>query len=62
MSYISRITCQEGFCILILADDLPLNDYATLKFFTEFSDFLQITDDWTLYSHGSHGFTRFVTW
>ena len=26
-SYISRITCKEGFRILIFADDLPLNHY-----------------------------------
>ena len=26
-SYISRITCQEGFRILIFADDLPLHHY-----------------------------------
>ena len=31
-SYISRITCQEHFRILIFAEDLPLNDYAALDY------------------------------
>ena len=44
-SYISWITCQEDFRILIFADDLPLNDYTALEIFTEFSDFLRMTDE-----------------
>ena len=31
-SYISRITCQVDFRILIFADDLPLNDYTALDY------------------------------
>ena len=31
-SYISRITCQEDFRVLIFADDLPLNDYIALDY------------------------------
>ena len=31
-SYISRITCQEDFRVLIFADDLPLNDYTALDY------------------------------
>ena len=31
-SYISWITCQEEFRILIFADDLPLNDYTALDY------------------------------
>ena len=31
-SYISWITCQEDFCILIFADDLTLNDYTALDY------------------------------
>ena len=34
-----------GFCILIFADDLRLNDYAALEFFTEFSNFSQMTEE-----------------
>ena len=30
--YILRITSQEDFCILIFADDLPLNDYTALDY------------------------------
>ena len=31
-SYISWITCQEDFRVLIFADDLPLNDYTALDY------------------------------
>ena len=44
-SYISRTTCQEDFCILIFADDLPLNDYTALESFMEFSDFPRMTNE-----------------
>ena len=43
-SYISWIICQEGFRILIFADDVPLNDYTALEIFAEFFDFPRMTD------------------
>ena len=43
-SYISRITCQEGFCVLIFADDLPLNEYTPLEILGNFPIF-QMTDE-----------------
>ena len=31
-SYVSQITHQKDFCVLIFADDLPLNDYTALEY------------------------------